>query len=148
MLRHKIPANIQQIVRQRANYLCEYCHISESSQYVAFTMEHIIPISKGGDESLMNLALSCFSCNRRKSNKLMGLDPETGELVDLFNPRRYSWSDLFVWSADGLLIKGLTQIGRATVVTLDLNRERSLIIRSVYLELKLHPPSGDPILAE
>lgn len=148
MLRHKIPANVQQIVRQRANYLCEYCHISESSQYVAFTMEHIIPISKGGDESLTNLALSCFSCNRRKSNKLIGLDPETGELVHLFNPRRYSWSDHFVWSANGLLIKGKTQIGRATVATLDLNRERSLIIRSVYLELKLHPPSGDPILAE
>jgi hypothetical protein len=148
MLRHKIPANLQQIIRQRANYLCEYCHVSESSQYVAFTMEHIIPISKGGDQSLTNLALSCFSCNRRKSDKLKGLDPDTGEIVDLFNPRRYRWRDHFVWSANGLLIKGLTPIGRATVVALDLNRERSLIIRSVYLELKLHPPSGDPILLE
>ncbi len=148
MLRHKIPDNIQQIVRQRANYLYEYCHVSESSQYVAFTMEHIIPISQGGDDRLSNLALSCFSCNRAKSNKLTGLDLETGEIVDLFHPRQFRWSDHFAWSANGLFITGLTQIGRATVVTLDLNRERSVIIRSVYLDLKLHPPSGDPILAE
>ena len=61
MLRHKIPDHIQQLVRRRANYLCEYCHISESLQYVTFTMDHIIPISQGGDDTLENLALSCFS---------------------------------------------------------------------------------------
>ena len=148
MLRHKIPDHIQQLVRRRANYLCEYCHISESLQYVTFTMDHAIPISQGGDDTLENLALSCFSCNRRKSNKTTGFDPETIETVALFNPRRQKWSDHFAWSANSLLIIGLTQIGRATVVTLNLNRERSVTIRSIYLELQRHPPIGDPVLAD
>lgn len=40
--RHKIPEDIQKQVRQRANYLCEYCHASEKWQYVAFTIDHVI----------------------------------------------------------------------------------------------------------
>ena len=61
---------------------------------------------------------------------------------------RHKIPDHFVWSANGLLIKGLTQMGRATVVTLNLNRERSVATRSIYLELQRHPPIGDPVLAD
>jgi 5-methylcytosine-specific restriction endonuclease McrA len=46
--------------------LCEYCHASEAWQYVEFTMEHLVPIAAGGETALDNLALACFSCNRRK----------------------------------------------------------------------------------
>jgi len=28
-VRHKIPSSIQKAVRQRANFLCEYCHALE-----------------------------------------------------------------------------------------------------------------------
>ncbi len=38
--RRPIPKDIQNQVRQRANFLCEYCHASEQWQYVAFTIEH------------------------------------------------------------------------------------------------------------
>lgn len=34
-------------------------------------LEHIIPKSKGGDESLGNLALACANCNRAKSSQEM-----------------------------------------------------------------------------
>ena len=54
----------QNQVRQRANFLCEYCHASEQWQCVPFTVDHVIPISKGGVRSLENLALACFHCNR------------------------------------------------------------------------------------
>jgi hypothetical protein len=111
-------------------------------------MDHIIPISRGGKDNLENLALSCFSCNRRESNHTTGVDPKTDKTVALFNPRQQKWSEHFVWSANGLLIIGLTQIGRATVVTLNLNRERSVGIRSIYLELQRHPPEDDPVLAD
>jgi 5-methylcytosine-specific restriction endonuclease McrA len=66
----KIPKVIRQAVRNRANFLCEYCHTSEKWQYVMFTIEHVIPVSLGGDDSFENLALSCFVCNRRKSDNL------------------------------------------------------------------------------
>jgi 5-methylcytosine-specific restriction endonuclease McrA len=39
--RSKISAQVQNEVRQRANYLCEYCHASERWQYVSFTVDHV-----------------------------------------------------------------------------------------------------------
>ena len=64
--RRQIPENTQNMIRQRANFLCEYCHASEKWQYVPFTIEHIIPLAKNGTDSLDNLALACFHCNRKK----------------------------------------------------------------------------------
>lgn len=144
--RRAIPEQIQEQVRRRAKYLCEYCHASEQWQYVAFTMEHIVPLSRGGTDDLDNLALACFPCNRRKSDKLTAIDPVSGEVVSLFNPREHAWEDHFIWSEDGLYIVGLTPIGRATVETLELNRERAISIRAADQIVDRHPPKGDPIL--
>ncbi len=141
--RRKIPAYLQQAVRERARYLCEYCHAAETWQYVKFTIEHLIPISQGGEDTLDNLALACFACNRRKWDRRSGMDPETGETQRLFNPRIDDWGDHFVWSRDGLEIVGLTPIGRATVEALELNRPRAIRIRAADLEAGRHPPEGD-----
>ncbi|MCP4168338.1 MAG: HNH endonuclease [Chloroflexi bacterium] len=48
--------------------MCEYCHTSEEWQYVRFTIDHIISLSQGGTDYSENLTLSCFHCNRHKSN--------------------------------------------------------------------------------
>jgi hypothetical protein len=143
--RRKIPEDLQNQVRQRANYLCEYCHASEQWQYVAFTIDHVIPLALSGADILNNLALACFHCNRKKSGKTTAIDPQSGTEVPLFNPRQHSWSEHFIWSADGLLIIGLTPIGRATVATLVLNRERVINIRAADKAVGRHPPGGDPI---
>ncbi|MEG4573330.1 HNH endonuclease signature motif containing protein [Microcoleus sp. N3A4] len=66
----QIPENIQNQVRQRANCLCEYCHASAQWQYVEFTIEHIISLTKNGTNDIDNLALACFHCNRKKSDKI------------------------------------------------------------------------------
>lgn len=141
----KIPAHIQDQVRQRADYLCEYCHTNERWQYVRFTMDHLIPVIAGGTDALENLALACFRCNRRKFNKLYTIDPATGIAVPLFNPRQHNWADHFIWSADGLRIIPLTATGRATVELLELNRDRILLIRSADVSVNRHPPVNDPI---
>ncbi|WP_341525881.1 HNH endonuclease signature motif containing protein [Nostoc sp. UHCC 0302] len=143
--RSKISESVQKQVRQRANQLCEYCHASEQWQYVQFTVDHIIPLSLGGTDNLENLALACFHCNHRKTNRLTATDPESGEEVLLFNPRQHSWREHFIWSADGLLIVGLTPIGQATVTALILNRERVINIRAADKEIGRHPPMKDPI---
>ncbi|MBM3241901.1 HNH endonuclease [Candidatus Poribacteria bacterium] len=142
--RRKIPEWIQNKVRIRANHLCEYCHASEKWQYVRFTVDHVIPLAKNGMDTLDNLALACFHCNRRKSDKLTALDPVTSEEVPLFNPREDCWEAHFIWSEDGLFIIGLTQKGRATVEALQLNRERAINIRAVDIVFGRHPPNGDP----
>lgn len=141
--RRKIPESIQVQVRQRAAYLCEYCHASEQWQYVRFTVDHIVPLSLGGIDDLENLALACFHCNRRKTNRLGANDPQSNQEVPLFNPRQQSWNIHFIWSVDTLSIIGLTPTGRATVEALALNRERVLNIRAADKAIGQHPPTGD-----
>jgi hypothetical protein len=132
-------------VRQRANYLCEYCHASEQWQYVKFTVDHVIPLDRGGSNSLDNLALACFHCNRRKSNQITAIDSQSALEVSLFNPRSEIWKEHFIWSADRLYIIALTPIGRATVTALALNRMRIINIRAADLAVGRHPPANDPI---
>lgn len=144
-LRKKIPNRIQQEIRARAENLCEYCHTSEEWQYVKFTIDHIIPISLGGTNDKENLCLACFHCNRRKSNKVRAIDPQSGEEVPLFHPRKQSWNDHFIWSSDKLRIIGLTSVGRATIEALELNRERIVYIRAADVVVDRHPPTSDNI---
>jgi hypothetical protein len=135
-------------IRQRANFLCEYCHSSEEASTSLFTLDHLIPQSLGGDDSENNLALACHRCNGRRYNFTDGIDPETQTSVALFNPRMDLWLDHFSWSADGQNIFGISAIGRATLNRLDLNddfhddgsikRARRLWIRGGW-----HPPTVD-----
>ncbi|MBD2256260.1 HNH endonuclease signature motif containing protein [Pseudanabaena sp. FACHB-2040] len=145
MARKKIPAEMQRQVRRRAKFLCEYCHASEQWQYVQFTIDHIIPLTAGGSDDLENLALACFHCNRRKSNRQAVTDFQTGVEVALFNPRLQRWHDHFAWSSDLLEVVGLTPTGRATVTALALNRDRILAIRATDLAIGRHPPPDDQV---
>jgi 5-methylcytosine-specific restriction endonuclease McrA len=146
-----LPANryiseaTQNKVRQRAKYLCEYCHVSEKWQYVPFTVDHVIPLNKGGVNSLENLALACFHCNRQKSDKVIVIEEATGVEIPLFNPRIDHWEKHFTWSADTLTIIGLTPTGQATVKALIFNRERIMNIRAADKEIGRHPPTDDPV---
>jgi 5-methylcytosine-specific restriction endonuclease McrA len=45
--------------------LCAYC----LKQYDKPTIEHVIPISKGGDNSADNIVIACQSCNSREGNR-------------------------------------------------------------------------------
>lgn len=145
LVRSKVSTDIQQQVRQRANYLCEYCHACESWQYVPFTFDHLIPKAKGGEDTPENLALACAHCNRRKSDKQSAVDPLTSEVVPLFNPRLHQWAGHFIWSLDGERIVPLTAIGRATENLMDFNRGRALRIRAADVAVNRHPPQNDPI---
>jgi 5-methylcytosine-specific restriction endonuclease McrA len=58
-----VTPKIRQEVRERANYLCEYCHSSEEASAARFDIDHIIPRSLDGSDELSNLALACQRCN-------------------------------------------------------------------------------------
>lgn len=146
-LRRKIPASVQREVRRRASQLCEYCHTAEQWQYVPFTVDHVVPLNRGGSNTSDNLALACFHCNRRKSDQQTVADPASGQPVSLFNPRTQAWDEHFAWSGDCLRIIGLTPQGRATVRALELNRERAIRLRSADYLVGRHPPAGDPVMS-
>ena len=46
---------------------CEYCKKSE----VKLTLDHIVPISKGGQNCISNVTIACEYCNFSKGNKLL-----------------------------------------------------------------------------
>jgi hypothetical protein len=74
------------------------------------------------DDSPENLALACLRCNLHKGTNLTGMDPETGKVTILFNPRLDAWSDHFVLSAlSAGFIVGLTPIGRTTAALFRMN---------------------------
>ena len=50
-----VPAPIRQTVRARAQGRCEYCHSPEWVGAARFTMDHLVPRSRGGTDALENL---------------------------------------------------------------------------------------------
>ncbi|WRH66613.1 MAG: HNH endonuclease signature motif containing protein [Planktothrix sp. GU0601_MAG3] len=63
-----ISKKIRQQVRERAKYLCEYCHSSEEASAARFEIDHIQPRSRGGANTFENLALACQRCNSYRYN--------------------------------------------------------------------------------
>jgi 5-methylcytosine-specific restriction endonuclease McrA len=74
----------RQKVYDRARGRCEYCLTDETNTGQIMQIDHIDP--NGGD-SLDNLCLSCWSCNNYKRSATAAVDPETGKVFPLFNPR-------------------------------------------------------------
>ncbi|WP_235526708.1 hypothetical protein [Nostoc piscinale] len=72
--------------------------------------------------------------------KIAGYEPLTGETVPLYHPRQQLWNENFAWNHDFTLVIGLTPTGRATVETLQLNREGVVNLRRVLYAMGEHPP--------
>lgn len=67
MGRKAIPKSLRFEVFKRDSFTCQYC--GRSAPEVLLEVDHITPVSKGGDNSMINLVTSCRDCNRGKSAK-------------------------------------------------------------------------------
>ncbi|MBV8899168.1 MAG: HNH endonuclease [Verrucomicrobia bacterium] len=133
-------AELRRQIIERAGNRCEYCGLAQAGQEAAFHVDHVVPVSAGGLTNLDNLALACVSCSLRKGARQVAPDPQTGEAVALFNPRRDAWRVHFRW--DGVPVVGLTPTGRATVEALRMNRALAWAIRAEEAHRGRHPPLG------
>ena len=133
-----IPAPLRRQVYERADECCEYCWIHETDVFASHEIDHIIAEKHGGETESDNLALSCALCNKHKGSDIASIDPDTGDIVALYHPRRDRWANHFQ------LINGqfvpLTAPGRVTVRLLQLNHpdrveERRLLIAAGRLNL-------------
>lgn len=135
-----IPAELRRRVRAHFLQRCAYCQSSEALTVVTFEVEHIQPLSLGGQTDFENLCLACPTCNRHKANRVIGLTDE-GIETRLFHPQRDSWLAHFDWSVNGTVIVGLTEIGVATLDLLRMNRPQLVEVRSLWGIVGKHPPN-------
>ena len=98
------------------------------------------PRGVGGRTEEENLWLACSLCNDSRGCRIAGVDPVTGGSVRLFNPRQQVWAQHFRWAGNGSRIVGLTPIGRATVIALNLNRQVLVQARLAWVAVGWHPP--------
>ncbi len=135
-----IPRELRQLVAEQARYRCGYCQTQEAVIGSSMEMDHIVPEALGGATTEENLWLACSLCNSFKGVRITALDPGTGEIVALFNPRTQPWREHFAWEGKGTLVVGRTPIGRATVIALRLNRASLVEARERWVKAGWHPP--------
>jgi hypothetical protein len=122
---------LRRLIRERANFRCEYCHLPEEVAELRFQADHIVAEKHGGASLAENLCWACFRCNSHKGPNLAGLDEKTGQMARLFNPRTDTWKEHFNWSGPKLI--GRTPVGRVTINVLSMNRMETVLLRRSLL---------------
>jgi hypothetical protein len=122
-----------------AEHRCEYCHAPQAVFNLPLEVEHIVPVSRGGDDTAANWALACRACNLYKATHVSGSDPESHAVVRLFHPREDQWEHHFQVVPESGEIVGRTPIGRVTVVRLGMNSEAQIAARQQWMRLGLFP---------
>lgn len=132
-----ISERLRRQVQERAHGRRKYCLLHEEGAYYPHEPDHVIAEKHGGPTSLENLALACFNCNRFKGSDLASVDPASGKIALLFNPREQTWSRHF--RLNGPLIEGTTASGRATVALFHMNDAERVNLRLGLIELGRYP---------
>lgn len=121
----------------RARDHCEYCKIAEADSGFAHQVDHIVSKKHGGGADFENLALACAIWNRHKGSDVASFDPDSGELIALFHPRRNEWTDHFEIKEGRIEPK--TAIGRVTAKILRFNVPERIEERVLLQRLQRYP---------
>ncbi|WP_240151735.1 MULTISPECIES: HNH endonuclease [Oleiagrimonas] len=91
------PALTNNALFARDKYLCLYCgeHFARS----ALTRDHVMPVSRGGQDIWENVVSSCTHCNLRKGNRT----PQQAHMPLLAVPYRPSWVEHLILSNRNIL---------------------------------------------
>jgi|TARA_B100000282_G_scaffold268816_1_gene221867 hypothetical protein len=86
------------LIYKRDKNKCQYCGATKN-----LTIDHVIPKSKGGEDTWENLVVACSSCNVKKGNKLLEQTnmklhrkpraPVSKVLMDLENSNIDEWKE-------------------------------------------------------
>lgn len=65
--RKPITKKLRFEIFKRDSFTCQYC--GQMAPDVVLEVDHIIPVSQGGENEILNLVTSCFDCNRGKGGR-------------------------------------------------------------------------------
>ena len=142
MSTYYLPAALREQLLAADDRRCAYCHTTEANTGQPMTVDHIVPQAQGSLTVFDNLCFACRRCNEFKGSAIAAPDPLTGEAVPLFHPRTQAWSEQFTWDASGTHVIGLTAVGRATVVALNMNNAVIVDARRRWVSIGWHPPES------
>jgi len=83
---------------KRDSFTCQYC--GKSAPEVVLHVDHITPISKGGEDDITNLITACQSCNLGKSNIEIGdygVIEKRKKQLDELQERREQLEMMYEW---------------------------------------------------
>ncbi len=129
---------LERLVWRRARSRCEYCQLPQAFSPLPHAVDHIISQQHHGPTVAQNLALACFFCNSYKGPNIGGLNPQTGRMVRLFNPRKDRWNRHFKW--EGPILIGRTHTDRITIDLLEINRAEAVDFREFLIREGSFPP--------
>src|SRR5260221_8462387 len=86
---------LRQLVWDRAAATCEYCRMRQLFDPLPFGIDHIRPQYHHGPTIAENLCLACLQCNSFKAVNVAEYDPVTGQVSELYHPRRHAWGNHF-----------------------------------------------------
>lgn len=92
LLRYVPQRNKRTIVRFTRNniflrdqYCCQYC--GQKPSFIDLTMDHVIPVVKGGPKTWENIVTACRFCNLKKG----GRTPDEANMKLITRPKQPSW---------------------------------------------------------
>ncbi|MCK9539750.1 HNH endonuclease [Dokdonella sp.] len=91
------PALSNTALFARDRMLCLYC--GNSFHRSELTRDHVVPLSRGGRDTWVNVVTACWSCNVKKSNRT----PQQAGMPLLAIPYRPSWVEHLILSNRNIL---------------------------------------------
>lgn len=73
----------------RDHYQCQYC--GDTFPHKELTLDHVLPVSRGGPKSWRNLVAACHKCNHKKGNRT----PQEATMPLLKQPVPLKWTPQF-----------------------------------------------------
>jgi hypothetical protein len=124
-------------VFKRDSFKCQYC--GKCAPDVILQVDHIHPVSKGGENDILNYITSCEDCNAGKSDRLLSDDSamakQRAQLEEL-NERREQLEQMLAWreglrGLDGIALKAAADAWHALVPGFRLNERGESTLRKL-----------------
>lgn len=132
-------------VFKRDKFTCQYC--GRSAPDVLLEVDHIHPVSKGGEDDILNLVTSCHDCNAGKSDRLLSDDAVVQKRkaqLDELQDRREQIEMLIEWqtelaNTDEATLAKLADIWASMVKPFSLTASGLAELKKTYLKYGVMP---------